>query len=160
MIRIVVAVSENNVIGKDNQLIWHIPRDLKHFKKLTLNHPMVMGRKTFESLGGVLPHRLHIVISTQEHTNTDRVIWVKSFEEAISEAQKHDSDFSIIGGGTIFPEALKWADTLEITRIHANFEGDTFFPEIPNNFECVSDERIKEENLDFAYSFRTYKRID
>ena len=156
MINIIVAVAENNVIGKDNQLIWHISRDLKRFKKLTLNHPIIMGRKTFESFGKPLPNRIHFVISSQENEDNYQVKWVNSLDEAISKAQALDEEIWIIGGGQIYEQSINMADKLEITRIHKDFEGDTFFPEIPENFECISDEKIWEENLPFSYSFRTY----
>lgn len=158
MIKSIVAVSENNVIGKDNQLPWHISRDLKRFKKLTMGHPMIMGRKTFESLGKPLPGRIHFVISSNPRENTEQVKWVSSLNEALGMAKKLDAEISIIGGGTIFEQSMDLADVLEITRIHRDFEGDVFFPEIPGNFECVSDEKIWENDLDFAYSFRTYVR--
>ena len=156
MINLIAAVAENNVIGKDNQLIWHISNDLKRFKRLTLNHPIIMGRKTFESFGKPLPKRIHIVISRSPKENTEEVKWVKSVEEAISEAKKLDEEIYIIGGGTIYEQSIDLADTLEITRVHQNFEGDTFFPAIPENFSCINDEKHWEDDLPFTYSFRTW----
>lgn len=157
MINIIVAVSENNVIGRDNQLIWHISEDLKRFKKLTLGHPMIMGRKTFQSLNSKpLPQRHHFVISRQEHKDSKQVTWVKSLEEAIAKAQELDSEIYIIGGGMIYEQALPLADKLEITRIHKHYDGDTYFPEIPDEFECIEDEKHWEEKLPFEYSYRTY----
>ena len=160
MIIILVAVAENNVIGKDNQLIWHISRDLKRFKEFTINHPIIMGRKTFESFQKPLPKRIHIVISSRTRENTEQVIWVKSLDEAIEKAQQLDDQIYIIGGGSIYEQVMKLADKLEVTRIHKNFDGDTYFPNIPDNFECVSDEKIWEKDLAFSYSFRTYVNRD
>ncbi|MGI9527693.1 MAG: dihydrofolate reductase [Weeksellaceae bacterium] len=158
MIHIIAAVSENNVIGRDNQLLWHIPKDLKRFKKLTLGHPIIMGRKTYESFGSKpLPQRPHIIISSSEHTNKDQVTWVKSLEKAIEKGKELDDTIYIIGGGTIYEQAIEMVDQLDITRIHAEFEGDTYFPEIPSTFECVEEEIMDEDGLPFIYSFRTYK---
>lgn len=157
MLNLIVAVSDNNIIGRDNQLIWHISSDLKRFKKITLGHPMIMGRKTFESFGSKpLPQRHHFVISRESHENTHQVTWVKSLEEAISQAQKMDDEIFIIGGGSIYEQSIHLADKLEITRIHKHLDGDTYFPEIPGYFECIQDEKIWEEDLPFEYSFRTY----
>lgn len=156
MVKLIVAVSENNVIGKNNQLIWHISNDLKRFKRLTLNHPIIMGRKTFETFGKPLPKRKHIVISRQDKEDTDQVFWVKSLHQAIEKAKMFDKEIYIIGGGMIYEQAINSCDILEITRVHEYFEGDTFFPEIPEHFTCVEDEKHWENNIDFAYSFRTY----
>lgn len=158
MIKAIVAAAENNVIGKDNQLIWHISRDLQRFKKLTLGHPLIMGRKTFESFGKPLPKRIHFVISSGNYEDTEQVKWVKSLEEAVTAAQQLDDEIFIIGGGTIYEQAMDITDVIEITRIHRDFEGDTFFPEIPESFECVYDEKIWENDLPYSYSFRTYER--
>lgn len=156
MIKLIVAVAENNVIGKDNQLIWHISNDLKRFKRLTLHHPIIMGRKTFESFGKPLPKRKHMVISRQEKEDTEQVFWVTSLEQAIEKAQTFDDEIYIIGGGSIYEQSIQLCDVLEITLVHKTFEGDTFFPDIPENFRCIEDEKHWEKELDFAYSFRTY----
>lgn len=157
MINIIVAVSENNVIGKDNDLIWHISNDLKRFKKITLGHPIILGRKTFESFKNKpLPNRHHFVVSSQENENTDQVTWVKSLEEGIASAQAMDDEIYIIGGGNIYHQSLELADKLEVTRIHKEFDGDTFFPEISDDFVCIVDEKHWDEAVDFTYSFRTY----
>lgn len=159
MINIIVAVAENNVIGRDNQLIWHIPDDLKRFKRITLGHPMIMGRKTFASFGNKpLPKRHHIVISREDHDNTEQVTWVKSINEAIELATSMDDEIYIIGGGNIYKQTIDLADKLEITRIHKSFDGDTFFPEIPEEFTCIQDEKHWKEDVDFAFSYRTYVR--
>lgn len=156
MLKLIVAVAENNVIGKDNQLIWHISNDLKRFKKLTMGHPMIMGRKTFESFGKPLPKRKHIVISRTEKENTDQVIWVKSLEEAITVAKTFDDEIFVIGGGMIYKQIIDKVDVIEITRVHKEFNGDTFFPEIPSHFNCIEDEKHWDDKSEISYSFRTY----
>lgn len=127
----IAAVAKNNVIGKDGKLIWHIPEDLKRFKRLTLGHPMIMGRKTFESFPKPLPGRTHIVLSSTPNENTENIIWVDSIEKAINTAKELDNEKAfIIGGGNIYRQTIDLVDELEITEIDASFDGDTFFPEI------------------------------
>lgn len=128
-ISIIVAVAENDVIGFDNHLLWHISEDLKRFKSLTLGHHVIMGRKTFESVGKPLPGRVNIVISRQDNYSKDGCTVVKSLEEAL-EVAKNDSEVFIIGGGEIYKQALSITDKIYLTRIHAGFAGDTFFPEL------------------------------
>ena len=127
----IAAVAKNNVIGKDGKLIWHIPEDLKRFKRLTLGHPMIMGRKTFESFPKPLPGRTHIVLSSTPNKNTENIIWIDSIEKAINTAKELDNEKAfIIGGGNIYRQTIDLVDELEITEIDASFDGDTFFPEI------------------------------
>ena len=157
---LIVAVSENNVIGKDNDLIWHLKTDLKRFKALTSGHCIILGRKTFESFPKPLPNRTHIVITRQHNYKApEGVIVVNALEDAIKKA-KHDSKPFIIGGGEIYKQALNVVDTIELTRVHHNFEGDTFFPILS---ETIWEEttRIFHEKDDlhkFDFSFITYKR--
>lgn len=159
MIKIIAAVAENNVIGKDNDLIWHISDDLKRFKKLTMNHPMIMGRKTFESFGKPLPKRTHIIISSQDKKSTEQLIWVKSLEEAIAKAKELSEDIYIIGGGSIYEQSMKYADLLEITKVYKVFEGDTFFPEInANQWVLLNKIEMYDEKSDLKYSFNTYEK--
>ena len=139
-ISIIAAVSENSVIGNDNKLIWHISEDLKHFKKLTFGRPVIMGRKTFESLGKPLPGRTNIVITRNAGFEAEGCVTVNSLDEALAAAD--GSDPFVIGGQSIYEAAEPIADVLYITRIHADCEGDTFFPEI-------SDEWIEVERTDF-----------
>lgn len=156
MINIIAAVAENNVIGKDNTLIWHISEDLKRFKRLTLHHPIIMGRKTFESLGKPLPKRKHIVISRTPKEDTEQVFWVNSIEKAIEKAQKWDTEIYIIGGGNIYQQSMQLSDRLHITRVHADFEGDTFFPEInEKEWELISDEHNESE---IPFSFQIFEK--
>jgi len=143
---IIVAVSENGVIGLNNQLIWRLPDDLKRFKKLTLGHPMIMGRKTFESIGKPLPGRQSIVITRDHEFTFEGAIVVHSLEEAIDEAQKLDQDEGfIIGGGDIYRQAQTFCDKLYITEVHTHTEGDTFF-HIENCELWKETDRIHHEN--------------
>jgi dihydrofolate reductase len=158
---IIVAAGENNAIGKDNDLIWHLSDDLKRFKKLTSGHYIIMGRKTFESFPKPLPNRTHIVITRQnDYQVPDGVLIVNSLADAI-DAARHDKQPYIIGGGEIYKQAMPLADKLEITRVHASFEdADTFFPEI-NEKEWEEVERITHQADDdhkHSFSFITYVR--
>ena len=125
IISIVVAVSENGVIGKDNKLIWHLPVDLKFFKDKTSGHHIIMGRKTYESVGRPLPNRVNIVISRSADYIAEGCIVVNSIKEAIG-AVVDDSEVFICGGAEIYKEALDVADRMYLTRVHHEFEGDTF----------------------------------
>jgi len=160
MIAIVVAVAENNVIGKDNQLIWHLPADLRFFKNLTMGHPIVMGRKTYESIGKPLPGRTTVIITRQHDLEAPGCIVVNSIDEAIAQAQTIDQDVYIIGGAEIYKQALSKVDTIYLTRVHHTFEGDTFFPEIvESQWEVVSEEKHEpDEKNKYSYSFVTLKR--
>lgn len=155
MIAIVVAVAENNVIGKDNQLIWHLPADLKHFKQTTMGHPILMGRKTYESIGKPLPGRTSIVITRQEDYKAEGCIVVNSVKEAIEEAKQLDEQAHIIGGAEIYRQSLDLTDTIYLTRIHHSFDGDTYFPEIKaEEWETVSEEHHEpDEKNKYSYSF-------
>ena len=156
---IIVAVGENNAIGKDNDLIWHLSDDLKRFKKLTNGHHIIMGRKTFESFPKPLPNRTHIVITRQSNYSVPiGVIVVNSLEDALDAARNDEHPF-IIGGGEIYKQAMPLVDKLEITRVHSTFkDADTFFPEIDTDkWEEVS--RIThdaDEKHAYAFSFITY----
>ncbi|MCL4130831.1 UNVERIFIED_CONTAM: hypothetical protein GTU68_031269 [Idotea baltica] len=157
---IIVAAAENDAIGKDNKLIWHLGDDLKRFKNLTNNHHIIMGRKTFESFPKPLPNRTHIVITRQsDYKVPDGVIIVNSLEDAIDVA-KNDAQPFIIGGGEIYKQALKIADKIELTRVHESFEADTYFPKIDlsvwketaNVFHTIDDKHKHE------FSFLTYEK--
>lgn len=159
--KVIVAKASNNVIGDKNNLIWHLPNDLKHFKNLTTNHPIVMGRKTYESLGRPLPNRTNIIITRDQQFTDDHVIITYSLDQAIAKAQEINEDYFIIGGGEIYKQALRIADELYITEVHHEFDGDTFFPEIDEEmYEEVSREHHnKDEKHPYAYSFVKYVRI-
>lgn len=127
LVSIIVAAAENGVIGKDNQLIWHLPNDLKRFKALTLGHPIIMGRKTFESIGRPLPGRTSIVITHQKKMQIAGAVVVNSFQEALMEANKLSQDeVFIIGGGEIFKTAIPLCDKLYLTLVKAKIEGDVY----------------------------------
>jgi len=157
---IIAAAGENDAIGKDNKLIWHLSDDLKRFKDLTNGHHIIMGRKTFESFPKPLPNRTHIVITRQEDFKVpEGVIKVNSLANAI-EAAKNDKQPFIIGGGEIYKQALLFANKIELTRVHHNFEADTFFPKIDTSIwkETSNTFHDKDENHNYAFSFITYKK--
>lgn len=161
MLSFIVAMDRNNVIGiKDgNKMPWHLPRDLQYFKARTLNHTIVMGRKTFESLGRVLPHRKHIVLTKSEKTFPEEVEVVHDMSIWIKEAKHIDEEVFIIGGGTIFEQLLPYIDKLYITMIDDVFEGDVFFPEIDEEWVEVSREKgVKDERNPHDYYFLQYIR--
>jgi dihydrofolate reductase len=153
----IVAMSENRVIGKSNRLPWNIPEDLKHFRKVTSGHPIVMGRKTFESIGRVLPGRENIVISRTMTSDIPGLRVVRSLEEAITSCQGKAEEIFIIGGGEIYRMALPKVDRIYLTLVHQEIEGDAFFPEIPSDqFKQVSSESRTEP---LKYSFLVLDRI-
>lgn len=131
MISIIVAVAENNAIGKDNSLLWKLPNDLANFKKITMGNTMIMGRKTFESLPGILPGRDHFVLTRDANfrPNKDRVKIFNSLEELIKVA-KANENFFVIGGGEIYNAFMPYAEKIYLTKVEKSFEADTFFPEI------------------------------
>ncbi|GAB3204444.1 dihydrofolate reductase [Pontibacter aydingkolensis] len=160
MVNIIVATAENNVIGKDNQLIWHLPADLKHFKQLTMGHPILMGRKTYESIGKPLPGRTSIIITRQKDFEAEGCIVAHSVQEAIEKAKELDEQVCIIGGAEIYKQALPLTDCIELTKIHHSFDGDTFFPEInEKDWEVVAEEKHEpDEKNKYSYTFLTLKR--
>ncbi|WP_303848798.1 dihydrofolate reductase [Apibacter mensalis] len=159
---IIAALDENNAIGNNNQLLWHLPLDLKRFKSLTQNHVILMGRKTFESLGRPLPNRQNMVISSKaDYPVTNNVYLFSSLHEAIEAARSKDSNPYIIGGGTIYSQALKYADTLELTLVHTQMDkADTYFPEIDfSEWNKTFDEfHPKDDKHLYDFRFVTYQR--
>ena len=138
VLTMIAAAAENNALGKDNDLVWHLPDDFKRFKQLTTGHHIIMGRKTFETFPKPLPNRTHIVITRKKDYQKEGAIVVNSLEEAL-ELAKEDPQPFIIGGGEIYELALPEADKIELTRVHGTFEADAFFPEIDEeNWELVS----------------------
>lgn len=158
---VIVAAGENNAIGKDNDLIWHLSDDLKRFKRLTNGHHIIMGRKTFESFPKPLPNRIHVIITRQkDYKSPEGVIVVNSLADALDAARKDNNPF-IIGGGEIYKQAIPLADKLEITRVHATFDdADTFFPEINSSVWSEIDRvtHDADEKHNHAFSFITYLR--
>ncbi|MFC4686989.1 dihydrofolate reductase [Epilithonimonas pallida] len=162
MITIIAAIGNNNALGKDNRLIWHLSKDLKRFKTLTEHHPVVMGRKTYESIGKALPNRTNIVVSRKENWFEENILIVSTLKEAIKFAKKIDEDIFIIGGGDIYGQTIELADRLEITRVNGDFEADTFFPQIdPETWQKTDEEcHSKDDKNDHDFCFQTYKRIN
>ena len=160
-ITIIVAAAENNAIGKDNELIWSLPNDLKRFKKLTSGHSIIMGRKTFDSFPGLLPNRKHIVISRNKNISfSDEVTVVNNFEDAIRETGDDENPF-IIGGGQIYKLAMDLGDKIELTRVHEEFKADTFFPKIDKDkWKLIHEEfNEKDERHQFSFTYKTYIKI-
>lgn len=157
-ITIIVAAAANNAIGKDNALLWHLPEDLKRFKALTSGHAIIMGRKTFESLPKALPNRTNIVITRNTAYTAEAAVVCSSLEAALKIAATDPQPF-IIGGGEIYNQALPLSDQLELTRIHKDYQGDTFFPEIdPKQWELVNEENHAGESEVIPHSYLTYQR--
>jgi dihydrofolate reductase len=161
IISIISAVSENDVIGKDNDLPWHLPADLQHFKRLTAGHSVIMGRKTFESVGKPLPNRTNIVITRQQDYVANGCILASSLGNALEEVPQGEKEVFICGGSEIYKLGLQLADRLYITRIHAQFEGDIFFPSIDRNIwkEVARENHVEDDKNSFPYSYITYLRI-
>jgi len=160
LITIIAAISENNALGKDNKLLWHLPDDFKRFKKVTTGHNVIMGRKTFESIGKkALPNRTNIIITHQRSYDASCIILADSLRKAIRIAE-NDKNPYILGGGTIYKEAIKIADRLDLTIVHHEFEADTFFPEIdPEIWKEVSREfHPKDDKHKYDFSFVMYER--
>lgn len=159
MISFIVAMDANRAIGVNNQLPWSLPADLAYFKKVTMEHPIIMGRKTFESIGRPLPGRENIVITRNASYQPEGVTICHSIEEAVYE--RDDKEVFIIGGAHIFEQTLRYADRLYITHIHEEFPGDTFFPVIESSqWEVVSKEKgMKDEKNPYDYDFVVYERV-
>jgi len=159
MLSIIVAIAKNNVIGKDNKLIWHLPEDLKRFKELTTGKNIIMGRKTFESLGRVLPNRKHIVLTNNkdfkyDNPNVEIVNSIEDLKKYIEDKEEH----FVIGGASIYRMLMPYSNKMYITKIEEEFVGDTFFPEInEEEWEIVGNEKgLTNENNPFSYRYITY----
>ena len=157
MITIIAAVAQNNAIGKNNDLLWHLPKDFKRFKEVTSGHYIIMGRKTFESFPKPLPNRTHVVISRQKNYNPENCIVAESLEDAINKCPKNE-DIFIIGGGEIYNQAINICNKLDITKVQHQFEAEVFFPEINLNIWKLTDEEFhtKDEKHLYDFSFQTY----
>lgn len=161
MLSIVVAISENNVIGKDNKLLWHIPEDMKRFKMLTTGHTIIMGRKTFESLGKVLPDRKHIIL-TRDHSyvvdneNVQIVNDINKLDEYIED----DKENFVIGGAIIYSQLIGKVDKIYMTKIHKTFEGDAYFPKLNETewMEIQREKGIQDSENPYDYEYITYIR--
>lgn len=162
---IVAAIAENNVIGRDNQLIWHLKNDLRYFRTLTIGKPVIMGRKTYQSIGKPLPGRDNIVLSRDASFHAEGVCTVSSWEQACEQAeclaQKSGTDhIMVIGGAEIYRLALPQAKKLCLTRVHTNPEGDAFFPDVDfSNYKLTFQEHHKaDENNDYDFTFMDYAK--
>ncbi|MCZ4244907.1 dihydrofolate reductase [Pedobacter punctiformis] len=160
-ISIAVAVGENYAIGKNNQLLWHMPADLKFFKQTTSGHTVIMGRKTFDSVGRPLPNRRNIVISRDKNLKIEGVEVVNSLDEALSISKNEEKDIFIVGGAEIYRQALPKTDTLFLTTIHHHFDADTFFPEIDKSEwkEVRSETHQADEKNPYDYTFSVLERV-
>lgn len=158
----IAAAGEENAIGKDNGLLWHLPDDFRRFKRLTTGHPMIMGRKTFESFPKPLPDRPHIIITRNRDYRVSHpgCQVVHSLEEAL-ECVKTEELAYIIGGGEIYARAMAVADIIELTRVHGTFGGDAYFPTIDNSqWKLVKEEyHPADKNHAYAFTYRTFERI-
>jgi dihydrofolate reductase len=157
MITLIAAAAENNALGKDNDLLWHLPEDFKRFKQITSGHYIIMGRKTFESFPKPLPNRTHIIITRQEEYLVEGCLIVHSLEEALKIAPQNEEVF-IIGGAQIYQQALPFADKIDLTRVHIELDADAFFPEF-NTSEwnlAFSEKQFKDEKHQFDFTFETY----
>lgn len=159
-ISLFAALNNRRVIGKNNELIYLIPEDLKRFKALTMGHPIIMGRKTFESIGRVLPGRKNIVITRQKDFSFPGAVIVDSLEEALKEAKKEENleEIFVIGGGEIYKQALSSAYRLYLTLVDDNTDGDTFFPDYSEFTKTISEERHVDEKTGLTYSFLTLEK--
>jgi dihydrofolate reductase len=159
MIILIAAIAENNALGKNNDLLWHLPKDFKRFKEITSGHHIIMGRKTFESFPKPLPNRTHVIITRQKEYVREGCIVVQDLEKAIAVCPKNE-DIFVIGGGEIYSQSIHLADQLDITRVHHSFEADVYFPEIdPEIWELTTEEvHLKDEKHPYDYSFQIFVR--
>lgn len=158
MIKIIVAMSKNRVIGNNNELIWKLSSDLKRFKELTTNNPVIMGRKTYESIGRPLPNRRNIIITRNTEYSVEGCEIVSSLEEALLLT---NNDCFIIGGGEIYTQSLEFADKIYLTLVNKEFEGDTTFPELDDKWAKISRKDFKaDDKNEYDYSFIEYERYE
>ena len=162
MITVIAAIAENNAIGKNNDLIWNLPADLKRFKKITTGHYILMGRTTFESIGKPLPNRTTIIITRNKNYFKEGCLIASSLEEAIALAKQEEQIF-IIGGAQIYGETMVkgLADQLDITLVHEKFDADVFFPKIDAKVwkEVIREDFKADEKNEYDYSFISYQKI-
>ncbi|MGC6284280.1 MAG: dihydrofolate reductase [Polaribacter sp.] len=163
MVTIIAAIGLNNALGKDNDLIWHLPADLKRFKKTTTGFPIIMGRKTYESIGRPLPNRTNIIVTRNADYHQDGCIVKSSLEEAVESVANEEHAF-IIGGAQIYNQAIEQglADRLDITLVQESFEADVYFPEFDKmEWELISREDFdKDEKNPHNYSFLQFKKVN
>lgn len=156
----ILAMSENRVIGKNNQLPWHLPADLKHFKTITTGHSILMGRKTYESIGRPLPNRTNIIITRNAALQIPGCVVVTSIDDALNYAKKENKEIFIIGGAEVYTQLLPVTDRIYLTLVHGQFAGDAFFPEL-NKEEWKEVDRVDhnaDANNAYPYSFIRMER--
>ena len=160
-ISIIVAIASNNAIGKDNQLLWHISEDLKHFKKITSGYPVIMGKKTYESLPfKPLPNRENIVLTDVAGESIPGCTMVYSIPQILELCNNKNEECFVIGGGSVYQQFMQYAETLYITLVDKDFEADVFFPEISEKeWKLIENEKHFCEKNNFAYYFRVYKKL-
>mgnify|MGYP003403690478 CR=1 FL=1 len=159
MITIIAAAGEDNSLGKDNNLIWHLPDDFKRFKELTSGNYILMGRKTFETFPKPLPNRKHLIITRQENYQVPENCFVFNNIKSCLEVLSPSDNIWIIGGGEIYKQFMGIADRIELTRIHSEFEADTFFPEIEDEWQLISEEyHSVDDKHKYDFTYLTYDR--
>lgn len=151
-ISIICAIAQNRAIGKNNKLLWHIPEDFKHFKEKTSGHVIVMGQKTFESIGKPLPNRTTIVISNDPNCKIDGVIMCGTFDQVFQKARELEKDeIFICGGGSVYAQTIGMADKLYLTVVKKDFDADTFFPEYDEFKKVISRRDSRDENFEYTF---------
>nr|WP_304219848.1 dihydrofolate reductase [Fredinandcohnia onubensis] len=161
MISLLVAMDKNQLIGKDNDLPWRLPADLAYFKRVTMGHPIIMGRKTYDSIGRPLPGRENIIVTRDTSYEAEGCKVIHSIEEIVKMNEQTDQELFVIGGAEIFKEILPHSDRLYITEINEEFKGDTYFPAFDKvEWKVISEEKgIKNEKNPYDYTFLVYEKI-
>jgi dihydrofolate reductase len=162
MLSHIVAVSENNIIGAKNELPWHLPNDFKYFKNKTWGMPVIMGRKSYESLKKSLPGRINIVVTKKTNWHPDDVFVVNNIDDAVENAKESDAkEIFIIGGGEIFKQTINIVSKIYLTRVHATVDGDTFYPELDKEKWKLIDQQSfpADEKNNYAYTFEVWEKI-
>ena len=162
-VAIIVAVADNGVIGRDNALPWKLPEDMQHFKRITMGKPIVMGRKTFESIGRPLPGRMNIVVTRNAAWHAEGVVVVQSLEDALLQAERHcrvsgESELFVIGGEQIYRLAIDRAEKVYLTRVYAEVDGDAFFPELAVTDWELTQRTPGDGGAGYGYDFLVYER--
>jgi len=161
ILSIIVAVGNNGVIGKDNTLIWHLPGDLQYFKNLTMGKPIIMGRKTFESIGKPLPGRTSVIVTHNKNYKAEGCIIAHTLEDALKKIDTKCEEAFIIGGAEIYKQSLPIADKIYMTRVYEDFEGDTFFPSINSStWQLITKTPMPvDEKNKYPYGFLIFKKV-
>lgn len=159
-ITLIVAAAANNAIGKNNKMLWHLPDDFKYFKQHTLDHSVIMGRKTFESIGKPLPQRRNIVLTKDLNWSAEEVDVANSLDEVLTYC-RDEREIFVIGGAKIYQQVLPFAQKILLTRVHTTLDGDVYFPELPQTeWKKVSEERhAQDERHAYAFTFEVWDRV-